>query len=143
MIESTPLCAAARFPVGREIATVMCMSLAGVRGEKRASPATVAITVAIGFATVMTLLLGGGVTHAEEPATPAPPTETGELDGALVAVGQPPVPPSDVIDVEVDDDVDVAFEEVVDVVPAEVVVAVGLPPVPLFTVPDAVVLALW
>ena len=117
------------------------MSLAGVRGEKRASPATVACTVAIGFATVMTLLLGGGVTHAEEPATPAPPTETGELDGALVAVGQPPVPVSDVVDVEVDDDVDV--EEVIDGVAAEVVVAVGQPPVPPFTVPDAVVLALW
>jgi hypothetical protein len=119
------------------------MSLAGVRGEKRASPATVGCTVSIGFATVMTLLLSGGVTHAEEPATPAPPTEAGELDGALVAVGQPPVPPGDLVDVDVADDVDVAFEEVVAEVVAEVVVAVGQPPVPLFTVPDAVVLALW
>jgi hypothetical protein len=127
----------------------MCMSLAGVRGEKRASPATVGCTVSIGFATVMTLLLSGGVTHAEEPATPAPPTEAGELDGALVAVGQPPVPPGDLadveteVDVDVADDVDVAFDDAFDEVVAEVVVAVGQPPVPLFTVPDAVVLALW
>jgi hypothetical protein len=119
------------------------MSLAGVRGKKRASPATVGCTLAIGFATVMTLLLSGVVTHAEEPATPAPPTEAGEVDGALVAVGQPPVPPGDVAEVEIEVDVDVGFEDVVAEVVEDVVVAVGQPPVPLFTVPDAVVLALW
>jgi hypothetical protein len=115
------------------------MSLAGVRGEKRPSPATVGCTVAIGFATVMTLLFSGGVTHAEEPATTVPPAETGELDGALVAVGQPPVPPSDVVGVVIDVVVDV----VVDAGVEDVVVEVGQPPVPPFIVPDAGVLALW
>jgi hypothetical protein len=87
----------------------------------------------------MTLLLSGGVTHAEEPATTVPPVETGELDGALVAVGQPPVPPSDVVDVVEDVEVDVEVEVVFE----DVVVEVGQSPVPPFTVPDAGVLALW
>lgn len=59
------------------------------------------------------------VAHADEPSpvepAPAePPVETGDVDGATVAVGAPPVPVAPTPDV-----------------------AVGLPPVPPVTLPDA------
>lgn len=53
----------------------------------------------------------GHPVHADEPVG-EPPAATGEVDGAVVAVGLPPVPPT------------------------TVVVAVGLPPVPPTTVVD-------
>lgn len=69
-----------------------------------------------------------GVTvHASEPPVPDPveavPVETGELDGAIVAVGLPPVPPVDTVA-----PVDTAPVETGEVDGATV--AVGLPPVP-------------
>jgi hypothetical protein len=53
--------------------------------------------------------------------------ETGEIDGVIVAVGLPPVPPISVV---------VAVDEP-PVPPTSVVVAVDVPPVPTVTVPDA------
>jgi hypothetical protein len=77
--------------------------------------------------------LAGAVAHADDPA-PAPETTvpddtvaTGEFDGAEVAVGVPPVPPTTV-------EVAVGLPPVP---PTTVEVAVGPPPVPPVTIPDA------
>ena len=89
----------------------------------RASAVTVAAvaTFACGLAST--------VAHADEPT--APPTDstvpTGEVDGAIVAVDVPPVPPT-TIEVAVDEP---------PVPPTSVVVAVDEPPVPPVTMPDA------
>ena len=78
-------------------------------------------------------VLGGAVAHADEPPVvpetePSVPVETGEVDGVIVAVDTPPVPPTTI---------EVAVGE--PPVPAEPVeVAVAEPPVPPVTVPDAV-----
>ena len=70
----------------------------------------------------------GAVAHADEPPTaPETTVATGEIDGAVVAVGLPPVPPTSVV-VEVGEP---------PVPPATVVVEVGEPPVPPVTIPDA------
>jgi hypothetical protein len=91
-----------------------------------------AVAVAATAAT-FTCGLAGTVAHADDPA-PAPDTTipddtvaTGEFDGAEVAVGVPPVPPTTV---------EVAVG-VPPVPPTTVEVAVGLPPVPPVTIPDA------
>jgi hypothetical protein len=62
----------------------------------------------------------GASVHADEEPVAGPPAETGESNGAVVAVGPPPVPPSTVV-------VAVGAPPVP---PAPVVVAVGAPPVP-------------
>jgi len=70
----------------------------------------------------------GAIAHADDPA-PAPDNTmpTGEVDGAIVAVGLPPVPPTTVV-VEVGEP---------PVPPTSVVVEVGEPPVPPVTIADA------
>lgn len=76
--------------------------------------------------------LASTVAHAEDPApAPDPTVPAGEFDGAEVAVGTPPVPPT-TVDVAVD---------VPPVPPTSVEVAVGVPPVPTVTIPDAPVVA--
>jgi hypothetical protein len=78
-------------------------------------------------------LLGGAAAQADEPAAPVDtqpvmPVETGEIDGVIVAVDTPPVPPTTI---------EVAVGE--PPVPVDAVeVAVGEPPVPPVTIPDAV-----
>jgi hypothetical protein len=78
--------------------------------------------------------LASTVAHADEPT--APPTDstvpTGEVDGAIVAVDVPPVPPTTVPP----SSVIVAVDEP-PVPPTSVVVAVDEPPVPPVTMPDA------
>ena len=87
----------------------------------------------MGVSLVATVAYGvaGTVAHADEPvALPdaaVPTSETGEIDGATVAVGLPPVPDTSVV-------VEVGQPPVPD---TSVVVEVGGPPVPPFTVPDA------
>jgi hypothetical protein len=71
--------------------------------------------------------LASTVAHADEPAPPDSTVPTGEVDGAIVAVDVPPIPPTSV-EVAVD---------VPPVPPTSVVVAVDEPPVPPVTVPDA------
>ena len=92
---------------------------------------------AVAAAATFTCGLASTVAHAEDPA-PAPDTTqpdstgpTGEFDGAEVAVGLPPVPPTSV-EVAVD---------VPPVPPTSVEVAVDVPPVPRVTIPDAPVVA--
>jgi len=91
----------------------------------RAPAVAVAVlaTVSCGFA--------ASVAHADEPAPPADTPEstvpTGEVDGAVVAVGLPPLPPTSVV---------VAVDEP-PVPPTSVVVAVDVPPIPPVTIPDA------
>jgi hypothetical protein len=87
----------------------------------RASAATVVAVAAFSCG------LASTVAHADEPAPPDSTIPTGEVDGAIVAVGLPPVPPTSV-EVAVD---------VPPVPPTSVVVAVDEPPVPPVTVPDA------
>ena len=62
----------------------------------------------------------GSAVHADEEPVAEPPVETGEVGGATVAVGPPPVPPTSVV---------VAVGPP-PVPPTTVVVAVGQPPVP-------------
>jgi hypothetical protein len=70
----------------------------------------------------------GAIAHADEPQpTPDTTVPTGEIDGATVAVGLPPVPPTSIV-VEVGEP---------PVPPTSVVVEVGEPPVPPVTIPDA------
>ena len=69
----------------------------------------------------------GSAVHADEEPVAEPPVETGEVGGATVAVGPPPVPPTSVV---------VAVGQP-PVPPTSVVVAVGQPPVP----PTSVVVA--
>jgi hypothetical protein len=109
-------------------------------------------------AAAATLTFGlGTVAHADEPATPPDSTvPTGVVDGAVVAVDVPPVPPTS-IEVAVDvppvppTSIEVAVDvppvpptsvvvavDVPPVPPTSVVVAVDVPPVPPVTVPDAV-----
>ena len=95
-------------------------------------------TVAVAAAATFTCGLAGAVAHADDPA-PAPDTTlpddmvpddtvpTGEFDGAEVAVGVPPVPPTTV-------EVAVGLPPVP---PTTVEVAVARPPVPPVTIPDA------
>jgi hypothetical protein len=87
----------------------------------RASAATVAAVAAFSCG------LASTVAHADEPAPTDSTIPTGEVDGAIVAVDVPPVPPTSV-EVAVD---------VPPVPPTSVVVAVDEPPVPPVTVPDA------
>lgn len=87
----------------------------------RASAATVAAFAAFSCG------LASTVAHADDPAPPDSTIPTGEVDGAIVAVDVPPVPPTSV-EVAVD---------VPPVPPTSVVVAVDEPPVPPVTVPDA------
>lgn len=99
----------------------------------RASAVTVAAVA------TFTCGLASTVAHADEPTAPtetAAPDNTvasdstvptGELDGAIVAVDVPPVPPTSV---------EVAVDEP-PVPPTSVVVAVDEPPVPTVTIPDA------
>ncbi len=91
---------------------------------------------AVTVAAVATLSCGlaSTVVHADEPVPTTDSTETtestiatGEIDGAIVAVDVPPVPPTS-IEVAVDDP---------PVPPTSVVVAVDDPPVPSVTMPDA------
>ena len=73
---------------------------------------------------VATLALWGSFdasVHADQEPVATPPVETGESNGAVVAVGPPPVPPTTVV-------VAVGAPPVPPVQP--VVVAVGAPPVP-------------
>jgi hypothetical protein len=84
----------------------------------------------------------GAIAHADEPpVSPDTTAATGEMDGAVVAVGLPPVPPTSV-EVAVGEppvpptSVVVAVGEP-PVPPTSVVVAVGEPPVPPVTIPDA------
>jgi hypothetical protein len=91
--------------------------------------------VVVAVAATVSCGLAGTVAHADEPApppeTPESTVPTGEVDGAVVAVGLPPVPPTTV---------EVMVEVAVDeppVPPTSVVVAVDVPPVPPVTVPDA------
>ena len=91
-----------------------------------------ASAVAVAAAATFTCGLASTVAHADEPGTdPAPTPEstvpTGEVDGAIVAVDVPPVPPTSV---------EVAVDEP-PVPPTSVVVAVDEPPVPPTTMPDA------
>lgn len=65
----------------------------------------------------------GHPVHADEPIG-EPPVATGEVDGAVVAVGLPPVPPTTVV----------VAVGLAPVPPTTVVVAVGLAPVPPTTV---------
>jgi hypothetical protein len=87
----------------------------------------------VGVSLVATVAYGvaGTVAHANELATVPDATvataETGEVDGAIVAVGLPPVPDTSVV-------VEVGPPPVPD---TSVVVEVGPPPVPPVTVPDA------
>jgi hypothetical protein len=62
----------------------------------------------------------GTAVHADDEPVTEPPVETGEVGGATVAVGPPPVPPTSVV---------VAVGQP-PVPPTSVVVAVGQPPVP-------------
>ena len=87
----------------------------------RASAATLAAVAAFACG------LASTVAHADEPVPPDGTIPTGEVDGAIVAVDVPPVPPTSV-EVAVD---------VPPVPPTSVVVAVDEPPVPMVTVPDA------
>ena len=77
----------------------------------RAPAAAVAAVAAFSCGLVST------VAHADEPAPPDSTIPTGEVDGAIVAVGLPPVPPTSV-EVAVD---------VPPVPPTSVVVAVDVP----------------
>jgi len=84
-------------------------------------------TSALTVAAVATFASGlAGTAHADESAPPST-VPTAELDGAVVAVDLPPVPPTTVV---------VAVDEP-PVPPTSVVVAVDEPPVPPVTVPDA------
>jgi hypothetical protein len=91
----------------------------------------------------MVFSVAGTVAHAEEPPVlPDMTVPTGEVDGAVVAVGLPPVPPSTVPDASTPDLPATSLpvdDGAVDPTapPSTVVVAVGEPPVPPFTVPDA------
>jgi hypothetical protein len=100
----------------------------------RASAVTVAAVATLSYG------LASTVAHADEPAPTTDSTEatenpettdgtvpTGEVDGAIVAVDVPPVPPTTV---------EVAVGEP-PVPPTSVVVAVDDPPVPPVTMPDA------
>jgi hypothetical protein len=98
-------------------------------------------TSALTVAAVATFASGlAGTAHADDSAPPST-VPTGELDGAVVAVDLPPVPPTTVV-VAVDEppvpptSVVVAVDEP-PVPPTSVVVAVDEPPVPPVTVPDA------
>jgi hypothetical protein len=71
--------------------------------------------------------LAGSAVHADEPVPTDGTVPTGEVDGAIVAVDVPPVPPT-FVEVAVD---------VPPVPPTSVVVAVDEPPVPPVTVADA------
>jgi hypothetical protein len=84
--------------------------------DHRAGGGTLAVVVA---AVALWGSLGLPV-HADDEPVAAPPLSTGEVDGAVVAVGPPPVPPTTVV---------VAVGPP-PVPPTTVVVAVGPPPVP-------------
>ena len=84
-----------------------------------------AITVAA--VTTFSYGLASTVVHADEPAAPDITVATGEVDGAIVAVDVPPIPPT-AVEVAVD---------VPPVLPTSVVVAVDEPPVPPVTIADA------
>jgi len=103
------------FPVTR----VLGVSYAGVMTKRNESRArrTALVTAA---ATVALWGSFGTAVHADEEPVAEPPVETGEVGGATVAVGPPPVPPTEVV---------VAVGQP-PVPPIEVIVAVGQPPVP-------------
>ena len=77
----------------------------------------------------------GASVHADDEPVADPPVGTGEIDGAIVAVAAPPVPPAPVV-------VAVGQPPVPPPVPpAPVVVAVGQPPVPPNVPPAPVMVA--
>ena len=88
-----------------------------------------AVAVGVTLAATGACALGGTIAHADEPpVVPDASVPTGEIDGAIVAVGMPPVPPTTI---------EVAVGEP-PVPPTSIEVAVGEPPVPPVTIPDAV-----
>jgi len=77
----------------------------------------------------------GASVHADDEPVADPPAGTGEIDGAIVAVAAPPVPPAPVV-------VAVGQPPVPpNVPPAPVMVAVGQPPVPPTPVPAPIEVA--
>ena len=77
----------------------------------------------------------GASVHADDEPVADPPVGTGEIDGAIVAVAAPPVPPAPVV-------VAVGQPPVPpNVPPAPVMVAVGQPPVPPTPVPAPIEVA--
>ena len=134
MTKSNRNCAATTCPRKEPFRNVMHMARRAASGGMRSrSWRATAVTVAA-VATFTCCGLASTVAYADEPT--APPTDstvpTGEVDGAIVAVDVPPVPPTTVPP----SSVIVAVDEP-PVPPTSVVVAVDEPPVPTVTIPDA------
>jgi hypothetical protein len=102
----------------------MARRLADVRMKSRAWRAWATTVAAV---TTLSYGFASTAVHADEPTPPDMTVPTGEVDGAIVAVDVPPVPPT-AVGVAVD---------VPPVPPTSIAVAVDVPPVPPVTIPDA------